>query len=64
MIPIDNTTLTSNISKSIGVPIDQIYTTFIVFLGIPLYNKLFNIISKNKNNIFINNRINNVIFNR
>ena len=63
MIPIDNTTLTSNISKSIGVPIDQIYTTFIVFLCIPLYNKLFNIISKNKN-IFINNKINNVIFNR
>ncbi len=61
MIPIDNTTLTSNISKSIGVPIDQIYTTFIVFLGIPLYNKLFNIISKNKN-IFINNKINNAIF--
>ena len=35
MIPIDDFTLISNISKSIGVPIDQVYTMFIVFLGIP-----------------------------
>ena len=35
MIPIDDITFISNISKTIGVPIDQVYTMLIVFLGIP-----------------------------
>ena len=35
MISIDDMTFISNISKTIGVPIDQVYTMLIVFLGIP-----------------------------